>query len=111
MMNAQTRRPFELDGEFFPGHVKHRDRRGRVVKRRMLCFVRRDNSVVGASASFSRAEAYHAASRSTVPDPQPSKGLTLAVLLKARGFPIHSPADQTVEIDDRSAEAVRKEFS
>lgn len=110
-----NRTPFETDGHFYAGHVKHRGYDGRTVKRRCLCFAL-SAGIVGASVNFSRAEAYHTAKRAAsgalpLPDVQPNAGSQLAAVLQARGFPIRDVRDSDLEIDETTAELVGKEFS
>jgi hypothetical protein len=111
-----SRRSFEEDGAFYAGHIKHKDRSGRIVSRRCLCFVLAAGSIVGASVNFSRAEAYHTAQRAAagtlpVPDLYRDAAVTLAAVLKTRGFPIVDLYDDTLELDDSTAAAIAKEFA
>jgi hypothetical protein len=114
-----VRRPFEEDGTFYAGHVKHRGYGGKVVKRRCLCFALAASSVVGASVNFSRAEAYHTAVRANdgtlpalpAPHADTPRSHIISAILQMRGFPINSFTDPTVEIDETTAIALGKEFA
>lgn len=114
-MISNNRKPFEEDGEFYAGKIKHRLRDGRIVSRRCLCFVL-NAGIVGASQNFSRAEAYHTAVRAAngtlpLPDNQSNPARLLGAVLKIRGFPITDVGDQTLEVDDKTADSIAREFA
>lgn len=113
-----TRRPFESDGRFYAGFIAVRGNHGQLKKHRCLCFILADGSVVGASATFRRSEAYHAACRAangTLPvvpvtsDTPP--GVLLSAILQNRGFPIRNIYSDAVEVDDTTSAALSAEFS
>lgn len=68
-------KPYELEGRFFVAKLN---------KRRHLCFQRNDGTL-GASASFSRREAYENARPKPVPDAGTLED-TFTAVLRARGF-------------------------
>lgn len=106
-----ARRPFEDDGRFYAGHIKVGGH-----KRRCLCFVPHTAPTVGASASFSRAEAYHTAMRaaagtlSPIIEVPPTVTAMLTAIIRHRGFPVKHLCDD-VEIDETTAGYLAREFA
>ncbi len=102
--------PFESLGRFFPGYVQYAGTTNRAGRRRVLCFVT-TAGVLGASATFSRAEAFNTAlsAEQSALEYKPGRTAadTLKNVLKARGFPVSSSAD---EVDDNTATALAREL-
>lgn len=98
-------RPYEEYGRFYAGRV-FRDSSSTGKGRRVLCFVTNDGAV-GASACFSRSEAFTNARRAGLGQVAfrfgTSAADTLASYLAAVGFPVRSATDS---LDDESGRAV-----
>lgn len=95
------------NGSFYPAYVQYAGTTNRAGRRRVLCFLT-VSGVIGASASFSRAEAQENAHRAergmNTFTPGANPGDTIKNYLRSIGFPVRSAND---ELDDHTAEHLR----